>query len=235
MQALILAGGLSRRLGGTPKAGLMLKGQTLLARTVDAAAQFLGSDAAAAPTMLGCTAAGGIRAQAGIAVVGPGAQVARWLETARSAELVTVVQEDPPHSGPAAGIAAGLAALEDRGGHVAVLACDMPHVAGLLPLLLAALAAAPDAAGVMANDAGRAQPLAAIYSARALRDAVEKAGEAHRLQNASVNSLLASVLPMEFAVPPGLAADIDTWEDARAQGIVRGHGDGEGMALGKPR
>lgn len=222
MQAVILAGGLSRRLGGVPKAGLVLDGQTLLARTVDSAAQLLQmqQSPAAAPAL------GGTGAR--IAVVGPVKQVQHWLESSRSQHLVTVIQEDPPYSGPAAGIAAGLSALQDRGEQVLVLACDMPHVAQLLTILSRELAAAPDTTGVMASDAGRAQPLAAIYPEQALRAAADKARETHRLQNASVISLLASVISKDCAVPPGLTADIDTWEDARAQGIAMRPAPAEG-------
>lgn len=223
MQAVVLAGGLSRRLGGTPKAGLILHGQTLLARTVDAAAQLLEVHEALAATA-------GVPQDTGprIAVVGPAAQLGLWLGEAHSRPQLTVVQEDPPHSGPAAGIAAGLSVLPDRRGRVLVLACDMPRAAELLTVLFGALEGLAGDAGVIAVDAGRAQPLAAIYPEGALRSAVAKAREAHRLQNASVFSLLANVLLKDCPVPEGLAADIDTWDDARAQGLAPGPATAEG-------
>lgn len=216
LQAIILAGGLSRRLGGVPKAGLMFEGQTLLARTVDAAARVIGA-------WPGVPAA-----QAAVAVVGPVGEVAVWLETAASGHRARTVQEDPPFSGPAAGIAAGLEALDSRDGHVLVLACDMPRVGEIVQLLAAELAACAPGQGVMAVAGGRKQPLAAIYPLAALRLAVAEAGAAHRLENASVFSLVASVNIKECAVPPGLTADIDTWEDARAQGIAAEPAGAEG-------
>ncbi len=212
MLAVILAGGLSRRLGGVPKAGLMVGGETLLSRTVRAAA-------AVVETVPGGGA--GVR----VAVVGPVEGLARWLGPGHRRARMELVQEDPPFSGPASGIAAGLAALDraaaagGAAGHVLVLACDMPEAGPLATVLAGALAGCEPGEGVMAVDGGRRQPLAAIYPLEPLRSAVESARTAHRLENASVFSLLASVNTKECAVPEGLAADIDTWDDARLHGI----------------
>ncbi|MFQ4147583.1 NTP transferase domain-containing protein [Arthrobacter sp. LAPM80] len=220
MQALILAGGLSRRLNGVPKAGLMLDGQTLLARTVDAAARVIAAQAGTAHVPLA--------AQLGIAVVGPVGSIAQWLATAQTVAGVAAVQEDPPYSGPAAGIAAGVAALPGSGGYVLVLACDMPHAGELAELLAAELPGCAAGEGVMAVADGRRQPLAAIYPLAVLREASDAARKTQRLENASVFSLVASVNIKECAVPSGLTADIDTWADARAQGIGAGTADAEG-------
>ncbi|WP_425865150.1 NTP transferase domain-containing protein [Arthrobacter sp. TWP1-1] len=226
MQAIILAGGLSRRLGGVPKAGLLLDGQTLLARTVDAAADFLAAEPA--------TSIGDGRRPAPIVVVGPVDRIAEWLATAKSGAATVAVQEDPPFAGPAAGIAAGLSALtEDAGdaGYVLVLACDMPHAGAIVELLAPKLASCAPGEGVMAVADGRKQPLAAIYPLAELHNAVGAARAAHRLENASVFSLIANVNIKECAVPSGLAADIDTWADARAQGMGAGPADAEGQQL----
>ncbi len=212
----------------------MIEDQTLLARTLDAAARVLGahrSSAAGQPAPASAdpaTAAGGGAAQPGIAVVGPGEKIAHWLETADSADAVTVVQEDPPFSGPAAGIAAGLQALAGQPGHVLVLACDMPRAGDVAALLADGLAECGADEGVMAVAEDRKQPLAAIYPLRALRAAVEAAREADRLENASVFSIVASVNMKECAVPSAMTADIDTWADARAQGIAAVPADAEG-------
>lgn len=219
MLAVILAGGMSRRLDGVPKAGLMLDGQTLLARTVDAVAQLVDAapwGSAAQPA----TADGGGAAKARIAVVGPVGQLEGWLETAEASRVVVAVQEDPPFSGPASGIAAGLSALAADGGHVLVLACDMPKAGQLADFLARELSGSGPAAGVMAVDGGHKQPLAAIYPVAGLLDALEEARAAHRLVNASVFSVVANVNMKDCAVPTGLTADIDTWADARAQGIA---------------
>ena len=76
--AIVLAGGTARRLGGTPKHAVIVDGQTLLARTLEAVA-----------------------GAASIVVVGD----ANLRPLVGAAE---VVREDPPLAGPAAGIAAAL-------------------------------------------------------------------------------------------------------------------------------
>lgn len=231
MDAVILAGGQSRRLGGVAKAGLVLSGQTLLARTVDAVAEMLlaravdRSDSSPRAGSSPRTAHGEASGKGGLVVVGPAESIADWLTTARTTAGIRVVQEDPPFSGPAAGLAAGVAALEEAAPdalpeHVLVLSCDMPYAGEVAALLAAEVAGCSPDTAVMAVDAGRRQPLAAIYPLTALGLAITEARAAHRLENASVFSLLATVIIKEIVVPSGLTADIDTWEDARAQGIV---------------
>jgi molybdopterin-guanine dinucleotide biosynthesis protein A len=255
MQAVILAGGLSRRLGGVPKAGLRVGGVTLLARTVEAALALIdgkgpGWDARPEVTLPRDAAPD-------VAVVGPAEVLAPWLGAL--AGRVVFARENPPYSGPAAGLAAGLAALagalpgtpgalpgapELAHRHVLVLACDMPRAGGLVHLLAGELEGAGPGTGVMAGDGGRRQPRAAIYPLGPLQAAVDAARASHRLSNASVFSLLASVNTKECAVPPGLTADIDTWDDARMHGIaapdqdpapaVTGGRDKKGWNHGKP-
>lgn len=230
MDAVILAGGLSRRLGGVSKAGLLLEGKTLLARTVDSAAQII-ARAAAQPAEAGRGA--GTRAR--IAVVGPVEKTRAWLADAKNGAEVVFAQEVPPYSGPAAGIAAGMTALaaqpsgDGDSETVLVLACDMPRAGEVAALLMKALEEDGASHGVMAVDNGRQQPLAAIYPLAALRLAVDAARRANRLQNASVFSLLANVNIIECVVPLGLAADIDTWQDARAEGIDAGPAEVKGQ------
>lgn len=207
MHAVILAGGRSKRLGGVPKAGLVLDGATLLTRTVGAVAEVIDAQA-------------GNGAQAKIAVVGPDHGMKAWLEDCAHRPRLHIVQEDPPYAGPAAGIAAGVQALGDADGHVLVLACDMVQAGALAHLLASALPGCGPLEGVMAVDRGRRQPLAAIYPLVPLRAAIDAARTAHRLQNASVFSLLASVNLTEHSVPAGLTADIDTWEDADLYGVA---------------
>lgn len=212
--AVILCGGRSSRLGGVPKAGLEVEGQTLLARTVGAARHAL-------CTLGGAGIQRGETAQGGIVVVGPVQSAARWLgEAARD---VVLVQEDPAFGGPAAGIAAGLAGLEagceGDFAYVLVLACDMIGAAALAEALVVALDNCDPDVGVMTEDDGRKQPLAGIYSLVALQKAVDAARSAGMLVNASVFSLLANVKTKECIVPAGLSADIDTWDDARRHGI----------------
>ena len=108
---------------------------------------------------------------------------------------VLTCREEPPFAGPAAAIAAGLAALaaDHAGRHAAgrrpitlVLACDMPRSAGAVRALAEALAASaagtPErggADGVMAVSAdGRKQPLVGFYGTAALQRSVADAAAA---------------------------------------------------------
>ncbi|WP_449371909.1 molybdenum cofactor guanylyltransferase [Arthrobacter psychrolactophilus] len=159
----------------------------------------------------------------------PEEKIDEWLTTARHGGEAVAVQEDPPFAEPAAGLAAGLGALRGPAEFVLVLACDMPHAGDLMRLLYEGLDAGEPGQGVMASADGRKQPLAAIYPRAALQEAVAEARAAHRLENASVFSLIAKVNTKECVVPAELAADIDTWADARAQGIAADPATAEGQ------
>ena len=187
--AVVLAGGRSSRLGGTPKARLRQQGRTLVELTVDA-----------------------VREAAGVVVVGP-------------PELpvpggVLRAREDPPFSGPAAGVAAGLRALDALPGApwTLVLACDMPGVARAVPLLLAAAGTDPGAAGhVGVPPDGHRQPLAALYRSDALRAAFAGRDPADR----SVFSFVRDLPLRDVTVPEDATADVDTWDDVRRHHLTR--------------
>ena len=191
--AVVLQGGRSSRLGETPKAGLVFEGRTLLERTVEVV--------------------GGARA---IAVVGP---VPREPLPA----AVVLAREEPPFTGPAAAVAAGLAALAGRAGtpapYTLALACDMPRVRDAVEQLLTALQAeAPASDGVIAVDAaGNPQPLAAVYST----DALTAAAHSHsgHLDGLSMRRLIAGMTLTPVHVARGATDDVDTWEDARRLGV----------------
>lgn len=134
--------------------------------------------------------------------------------------------EDPPGGGPVAGIAAGLAALEDARregaadaagcevGDVLVLACDMPGIGGVVPSLLRAGAERPDGAdGVIALGAeGRRENLAFLARGAALSVALAEGGDRDR----SARSLLAQLALVGCAVDASALADIDTWDQHAA-------------------
>lgn len=127
------------------------------------------------------------------------------------------VCEEPPRSGPANGIWAGLEAIS--GQWTLLLSCDIPFIAGALPNLLAAKGAEGACIG-----GERPQYLAGIYRADALRRACsELAAERDGTLigapvHALINKLDVTVLP-----PSASAADVDTWEDvARARQIAAG-------------
>lgn len=120
--------------------------------------------------------------------------------------------EDPPGQGPAAGLAAGLAALRAPAPWVLVLACDLPGAqSATAPLVAAAGATGPQVDGVcLRDDTGKDQWLLALYRAAALREAL--AGR--DLSGASMRSVAAALRLRPVASPdPWAAADVDTWED----------------------
>lgn len=130
-------------------------------------------------------------------------------------EGVLLTREDPPFAGPAAGIAAGLRALDTlpRAPWTMTLACDMPRVARAVALLLAAARAGPDdtAGYVCVPPDGHRQPLAALYRSDELRAAYAGRDPADRSVFSFVRGLRLSDVP----VPEDTTADVDTWDDVR--------------------
>lgn len=132
---------------------------------------------------------------------------------------VILTREDPPGTGPAAGLVAGLEVISEPASWVLVLACDLPDAPRAVGELLRALPDAPgDVDGLSLQDAGgELQPLAAVYRAEALRSAVEAYGNP---ENRSVRRMIA---PLRLqAVDPGEASvqDLDTPEQL-AQWVAR--------------
>lgn len=238
--AIVLAGGRSRRLGEVAKARLHLDGRTLLQHTVDAVA-----------------------GAASIVVVGPA-------PTESLPERVLFAREDPPFGGPAAAVAAGLDALPSPADLVMVLACDMPAVDVAVAALIKSLsrATSPDRAGegmdapasptgttrtapptrptapahgtrtfasattdagapehpvgVIAEDAaGKLQPLAAIYPFAPLADAVRRHRQAGSLDGLSMFALVREIGLIPAPIPAGATDDVDTWADAERLGVRR--------------
>ena len=180
---VVVAGGRSSRLGGTPKAQLSLEGSTLVAHTVAAVRPF------------------GV-----VVVVGP--------EDPRLPSDVLHTREDPPFSGPAAAVAAGVVVLDGVSGRhewTAVLACDMPHVDRALPALVrAAEDASPEVDGVMAlSREGRRENLAAVVRTAALERVLAEVPT----RDAALRSVWRHLRWDEVTVPGGSTADVDTWED----------------------
>lgn len=128
---------------------------------------------------------------------------------------VPTVSEEPPFGGPVAGIAAGLAhASTDL---VAVLAVDAPHSADALPLLLNALATAPEgtAAAVGVADDGFMQPLCAVWR----RDALAAALTAVGTRDVAAKALY-RVAPIVEVATGGAERDYDTPEALAELGQV---------------
>jgi molybdopterin-guanine dinucleotide biosynthesis protein A len=177
--AIVLAGGTARRLGGVPKHTIEVEGRTLLERSLEAVAE-----------------------ARRIIVVGDE-------ELKPLVGQATVVRENPPLAGPAAGIGAGLDHV--TAGRVVVLACDHPFVADAIPPLLAGARGV----GNIAVDAdGRRQNLLFAVETDALRDAVCRQ---ETLTNLAVHTLLEPLDLTEISVPPHALRDVDTWEDLKGE------------------
>ena len=123
--------------------------------------------------------------------------------------LVTV--EDPPGTGPAAGIVAGLEAVERSAEWTVVLACDLPGVQAAVPRLLAATTRSNDLDGYcLASAEGTPQWLLGIHRTTRLRAVARAYGDP---RNRSVRGLLAG---MRLGLLPDIdddGRDVDTWVD----------------------
>ncbi|MBM7784574.1 NTP transferase domain-containing protein [Tenggerimyces flavus] len=206
---VVLAGGGSRRMGGTDKVLLEVAGESMLDRVLAAGA--------------------GARVRV---VVGPRRPVShegvpvsnRSTEGVPDSKRVGAVRwarEEPPGSGPLAGVAAGVAALGLSGAEVVVvLAGDMPL---LDPETVNALVAAAPA--VLADQAGQPQPLAAAYPRAALLAALTELGD----PTGRPVRLLLDLLRPTLVPAPIQAQDADTPEDLAR--IRRAAGHHRGMLL----
>ena len=118
--------------------------------------------------------------------------------------------EQPPGGGPVAAIAAGLPHI--RQPLVAVLAGDLPFIAGALAELRRPVATGAADAALLVDLSGRANYLAAVWRTEALREALVALGDP---VGAPVRALYRRV---EVATVPdfdGCSADVDTPADLR--------------------
>lgn len=190
LDALVLAGGRSSRLGGTDKAGVVVGQGTLLDHAL-VAAERIGA---------GRTV-----------VVGPPGLVK---------PPVLCVQETPAFGGPAAGLAAGLGVLSaDWVLVLACDLPRAPDVARALRAALSDLLDDAEAATLdglcLQDESGRVQWLAGIYRRAALDRAVTALAGPQRLglSGASVGKLLRPLSLRTVTDSAGVGADVDTWDD----------------------
>ncbi len=174
LHAIVLAGGRARRLGGIDKVMTSVGGQTLLSRAISAVAE---TDQ--------------------VVVVGP----------ERDADLPHVVRwarEDPPFGGPAAAVAAGLAALDpDPADDVIVLPADLVHPDR-------AVAALSTTGSVLVDPDGRRQWACVRVRAALLADELSGAGDVSGL---ALRRLFGRLDLVEVTVPHEVCADLDTPDD----------------------
>ncbi len=123
-------------------------------------------------------------------------------------EGVLVTVEDPPGTGPAAGIVAGLAAVSQPAEWTVLLACDLPDAAGAVAALRAA-ADVGDAFAIRGRD-GQPEWLLGMYRTTALRAAAASYGDP---RNRSVGGLLGPLEPRLVDPGDAVPGDLDTWAD----------------------
>jgi hypothetical protein len=135
------------------------------------------------------------------------------------------VREEPPGSGPAAGIGAGAAVAQTA--LIGVLAADMPFAVPVLVGALARLADAPaEVDAVLPVDAGgRAQPLCAAYRRAALQARLAALGPVAGLP---VRTVLDGLRVMEWVVPGADLADVDTAAELH---VARARANEEGSLM----
>ncbi|MDO5503015.1 MAG: NTP transferase domain-containing protein [Actinomycetia bacterium] len=149
---------------------------------------------------------------AAIGAAGRASQVVVVGDVPVPAGVISTV-EDPPRSGPAAGLAAGLTALTAEAPWVLVLASDLPGAEQAVPLLLAEAQAIRVADGICFHDgSGHPQWMLALYRSAALRAVVART----ETTDLSLRRLLA---PLQLTMIPGepsAIADCDTWPEIEA-------------------
>jgi molybdopterin-guanine dinucleotide biosynthesis protein A len=228
--AVILAGGSGRRLGGVDKGALVVAGLPLLDRVLlaSAAARRTVVVGEPRPTVRSVVwtredpPGGGPLAglAAGMAELDRLAE----LDAGRSGGLDRVAERDAGRSGGLDGGGRGVGTEVGAGsGIVVVLATDLPRLApDDVVQLLAALTADPQAEAALFSDPqGHLQPLAAAYRIGPIRAALLAVGPAHAKAVKLVLHQLAVV-----AVPDrGAAGDCDTPDQLAA---ARAHFDRQG-------
>lgn len=125
---------------------------------------------------------------------------------------VVLTCEDPPGTGPAAGLVAGLAAIASPAAWTLVLACDLPGADAAVPALLGVLpGVASDRDGVcLATPDGQPQWLLGAYRSERLRAAASAYGDP---RNRSVRGMLRGLALATVPDPSGVGDDLDTWAD----------------------
>jgi molybdopterin-guanine dinucleotide biosynthesis protein A len=134
------------------------------------------------------------------------------------------VREPDPGSGPLAALAAGAAALRDRGhpGALLVLAVDLPFVE--VPLLRLLAGHEPTATTLVPVAGGIPQSLCARYDATACVTAAELVAAGRRSLRALLDAIPWQELPeaeWRAVAPPDALDDVDTPADLERFGLER--------------
>ena len=141
--AVVLAGGLARRMGGLDKGLVPLGGRAMIEHVLAR-----------------------VRPSVDALVVNANRNAEAYAALAARHEAALVADGHPGHLGPLAGLAAGIGALGTT--RVFLCPCDSPFVAPALVARLAAACAEPDTDIAVAHDGERLQPVFAVVERRLL-------------------------------------------------------------------
>lgn len=186
--AVVLAGGTARRLGGVSKPDVELAGRRLLDHALDAASGARRVVVVAPPSV--AVPPGVLRTLEDPPHGGPVAGIAAGLGA---------LEDDDGVSSPTPSL-------------VLVLACDVPGAAGAVPDLVRVAAASPGGA-CLVDAAGHRQGLVGVYRRQGLRARLAELGGG---RDVSVRALLAGLPLTEVRARETETADVDTWADLAA-------------------
>lgn len=189
VHAVVLTGGRSSRMGGRHKPGIPVGGRTVIDRT-------LATLRSVAP-------------HAKVVIAGSDEGLSSSFR-----RDITVVREDPPFSGPVAGVAAAVDAFATSEGVTLLLGGDLPFLssATLTRLLETVTKSAPVVSCV--DEAARLQYLCSGWCTAVLREQVNAVTDPNGVP---LRALFSGLVPTLIDCDPGELRDIDTPEDlARA-------------------
>lgn len=190
LRAIILTGGRSTRFGGRHKPAVEIEGISVLQRLVGALTEVETTHGLS----LEITVAG---SREGMPELG-------------DAKIV-VVREDPPFTGPLAGIARGVEHFsKEPDSTVLVLAGDLPFVTGAALWRLVETSRATQTVATPIDDSGYPQYLFAAWPERLLR---RRLGALETVENQPVRRLYADVTLAEVQLDERVFTDIDSPED----------------------
>ncbi|WP_420034490.1 NTP transferase domain-containing protein [Streptomyces sp. cg28] len=199
--AVVLAGGAARRLGGADKPGVRVGGRALLDRVLAACA--------------------GARDTVVVATPRPTARPVRWAREEPPG--------GGPLAALGAGVRALASTAQTGPDTVVALSADLPFLEPRTVRLLLDTLAAQDAEGALLTDAdGRDQPLVAAYRVAPLRRTLDALTREHGALTGLPLRLLTRDLRLARRtdpVDPAASFDCDTWDDiAAARSRIREHG-----------
>lgn len=189
VHAIILTGGRSSRMAGQHKPAIVLAGRSIIDRTIDTLWSGL-------PT-------------ANVVIAGTDGGLSPRLR-----ERVEVVREDPPFSGPLAGVAAAMDAIAVSDGVVLLLGGDLPFLSSETMTKLVTAAGCGAEVASCVDGTGQLQYLCAAWPQTVLRAQIERVADPNGLP---LRAVFRGLTPQLIACDPAELRDVDTPEDlARA-------------------